>query len=305
MINVRSLQALRAVVVAGSVTQAAETLNISQPAVSRMIADLEQELGFALFTRHRGRLAITPQGEAFYSETARALAGLDEVSMVGRQIKNGAGTTLRLFSMSSAVNDILPRALMEFRKSYPAVSVNLEIRGGREVTHWGPGRQFDLGIVVVPAAHKLRGLRPFLKVEAYVVMPPRHRLAREASVSLAQLADEELVMMPSTSIIRRWLDGEFAQIRTAPRVVLETSSMMSASHYAAMGVGLTIADPFAIHAISHGEFVVRPLAPELEFTFCFVLPPDQLPTPIVSHFMAVVETVATALLPEILPHRPC
>jgi len=295
MISVRSLQALRAVVTTGSVTQAAEALHITQPAVSRIIAGLEEELGFPVFARHRGRLTITAQGEAFYREASRALSGLDEIPLIGRQIKNGGGTTLRIFSMSSAVNDILPRALTELRRKYPAVLVNLEIRGGREVTHWGPGRHFDLGIVMVPSGH----LEPFATVPAYVVMPGGHPLSRKKVISLKDLATEQLVMMPSTSIIRRWLDGEFDRARIAPTVALETSSMMSAAHYATMGVGLTIADPFAVMAIPHRNFVLRPLDPTLSFAFGFVLPTERPPSAIVTDFMNTVGQVANALLPDL------
>ncbi|HEY4200442.1 MAG TPA: LysR family transcriptional regulator [Devosiaceae bacterium] len=299
MINVRSLRALRAVVATGSVTQAAESLHITQPAVSRIISALEEEVGFAVFARHRGRLTITTQGEAFYREVERALSGLDEIAMIGRQIRNGGGTMLRVFSMSSAVNDILPRAQLAFQQRYPAVTTNLEIRGGREVTHWGPGRQFDLGIVMVPEGHTLGHMKPFVMVPAYVVMPQDHALATLKAVSLAELATQRLVMMPSTSIIRRWLDGEFDKIRVAPTVALETSSMMSAAQYAAKGVGLTIADPFAIHAISHRNFVVRPLEPALTFGFSFVLPTERPPTEIVKYFMSLVEKAAVELLAEL------
>lgn len=302
MITVRSLQALRAVVTTGSVTQAAEILHITQPAVSRIIANLEEELGFPVFVRHRGRLTITSQGEAFYREVSRALAGLDEIPLIGRQIKNGGGTTLRIFSMSSAVNDIVPLALTELQKKYPAVLANLEIRGGREVTHWGPGRQFDIGIVMVPEGH----LPPFVSVPAYVVMPPSHPLAEKSAFSLEDLATERLVMMPSTSIIRRWLDGEFDRARIAPTVALETSSMMSAAHYATMGVGLTIADPFAIKAIPHRNFVLRPLTPALSLAFSFVLPKERPPSAITADFMTIVAQVAESLVPSLpQPEHTC
>ena len=107
VINVKWLHALRAVVQSGTVTEAAERLRVTQPAVSRMLANLEAELGFALFARQSGRLSITPQGEAFYFEVEAALAGLDGIESAGKNIRSGSGAHLRLFAFSPLCNELV------------------------------------------------------------------------------------------------------------------------------------------------------------------------------------------------------
>ena len=83
----RQLEAFRAVMRAGSVTQAAEMLNVSQPAVSRLIACLEQDVGFPLFRRRRGRLQPTPEADFLLGEVERAIANLDHVAQIADDIR--------------------------------------------------------------------------------------------------------------------------------------------------------------------------------------------------------------------------
>src|SRR5687768_9763893 len=131
MINIKWLQALRAVVNARTVTEAAQRLHLTQPAVSRMLANLEHEVGFQLFSRTGGRLTITSEGEAFYLEVERALAGLDGIERIGRNIRSGSSTYLRLFAMSPFAGELIPAAVTRLRKEFPTVNVSLELRTRR------------------------------------------------------------------------------------------------------------------------------------------------------------------------------
>jgi DNA-binding transcriptional LysR family regulator len=301
VLNVKQLLALRAVATSRSVTEAADKLHITQPAVSRMIVGLEREVGFALFTRHRGRLVITPQGEAFFEEVERALLGLEEISRVANNVRFGGGAILRLFAMSSIADEVVPTALQLLRQDYPNVITSLEIRGGRDVTHWSStGRQFDLGMILVPRGHRMISTEPFAGGAALAVMHATHPLAEREVVSLDDLAKEWLVMLPSTSLVRRWLEGRFAQQRIIPKIVMETS-MVSACHFAMLGLGVAIGDPLAIRSLATSDIAARPISPALAFDYSFVLPIDRKLTPMVSHLMNVIRSTTHALLADATP----
>src|SRR5258708_32265846 len=95
--NLKRLQAFRAVFEAGSVTRAAEQLHTTQPALSRLIADLEAELGLALFVRQRRRLVPTAEGRTFPREAEKALVPVDQIVAIARDIRALNGSHLRIF----------------------------------------------------------------------------------------------------------------------------------------------------------------------------------------------------------------
>jgi DNA-binding transcriptional LysR family regulator len=120
--NLRRLQAFRAVFEAGSVTRAAERLHTTQPAVSRLINDLEGELGLALFVRQKQRLLPTEEGRTFYHEAAKALAAVDQIVDIARDIRTLKGAHLRIVAPMLTAFGILPAAIAAFRTSHPRLA---------------------------------------------------------------------------------------------------------------------------------------------------------------------------------------
>src|SRR5258705_4126412 len=106
--DVRVLEAFRAVVDHRSVTSAAASLGLTQPAVSAQIARLEQELGFLLFDRGNGRLKPTPEGLLFYAEADKALNGIERLAQAAEQIRTAQMGRLVIAAHPSAAISLLP-----------------------------------------------------------------------------------------------------------------------------------------------------------------------------------------------------
>jgi len=133
-INFRQFDAFRAVMLNGSVTQAAAMLNISQPAVSRLIHDLEEHIDIRLFERTKGRLHPTPDADQLFQELERTYGGLNRiVDFIEdlRQLKSGQ---FRLAATTPTGQSIVPIALKEFQKQHPDVKVSYKIMFRREVS---------------------------------------------------------------------------------------------------------------------------------------------------------------------------
>ena len=109
--NLRQIEAFRAVIVAGTVTRAGEMLRVSQPAVSRLIADLERSIGFALFERRRGRLLPTTEARYFHREIEKAYVGLDHLTKAAEAIRNLQGGQLRVAAMPAFAESLASRAI--------------------------------------------------------------------------------------------------------------------------------------------------------------------------------------------------
>ena len=238
--DIKDLNAFRVVVEAGTVTRAALQLRRTQPAVSRMVARLEDELGFKLFERTQKRFSLTAEGDAFFRETDRLLASFDEIIEAARDIREGRLSRVRIVSMPALAHGLLPDALAAFQKSHPRISISVA------------GRQFDIGIASRPVDYPGVSTRRIVKARALAALPREHALARAKTVALSDLASEPLVGLGADAMIQIRINRLFV----------------------ASGLGCGIVDPFTAHAVGRSDVAFRPLEPHLEFEYGLLFEKD-------------------------------
>jgi DNA-binding transcriptional LysR family regulator len=151
-----------------------------------------------------------------------------------------------------------------------------------------------------------RDSAPLVRAPIMAVMLEDHPLASHDRINLALLAQQQLIMMPRNSLLRRWIDGRFAEIGLAPAPRIEASTMASGCILAAKGLGVTIADAFTIETAGIEGLVVRPLDPPLDATFGYVLPTQRQPSPLILRFLELVRQSAEEVLanPTLLKGLP-
>ncbi len=123
MLNHRQIEAFRMSVQLGSATAAAEALHISQPAVSRLVADLERHVGFALFERRQRGLTPTADGQLFYEEVERSFRGMDLVEEAARAISGHRIGRVRVIAMPAYADGLVSRTIGGFLGKHPGVVV--------------------------------------------------------------------------------------------------------------------------------------------------------------------------------------
>lgn len=166
--NLRQLEAFRAVMLSGSVTQAAASLHISQPAVSKLVADLEHQVGFRLFVRSKGvALTITPEADIFFHEVERSFAGIAVLKRAAADIRNTSTGMLRIAALPALAVSFLPAVIAVFRKRHPGVSIQLQTRSSSTVRQWIANQQFDVGLAT--PAREVAGIGARRHVEAAAV----------------------------------------------------------------------------------------------------------------------------------------
>ncbi|MET3292932.1 UNVERIFIED_CONTAM: DNA-binding transcriptional LysR family regulator [Brevibacillus sp. OAP136] len=174
-------------------TRAAEALGFTQSAVSQMIRSLEDELGITLFSRSRSGIAITSIGERMLQharEMLRITSCMKEEADAYQGIETG---TLRIGSIHSVSNRILPGLIGSFRKRYPQVEIVLFEGEHAEVNHWLAGSVVDVGFTIHP--EKDVHVFPLVRDEMLVVVPDDHPLRTEAALSFEQIADKCFIML--------------------------------------------------------------------------------------------------------------
>ena len=289
--NLKRLQAFRTVFEAGSVTRAAEQLNSTQPAVSRLIGDLEGELGLALFVRERRRLVPTAEGRMFYREAQKALAAVDQVLDIARDIRTIKGAHLRIVAPMLTAFGILPAAIAAFRASHPQTRVSLEIKDMRDIADWVANGPFDIGVTALPFQDPRVECELFITVPTVLAMPKRHPLAAKRVVRLKDLRGENFILpSPSGNEPRAYIGAAFESVGVKPHSTIDTSSAFSVCQLVARGLGVGVVDRFTFELASGLGIVARPLRPAIEFPFGFFFPRHRPRSALVSAFVLAVRS---------------
>ncbi len=288
--NLRQLEAFRAVMLSGSVTQAAVSLHISQPAVSKLLADLEHQVGFKLFLRSKGvALTVTPEADIFFHEVERSFAGIAVLKRAAADIRNTSTGTLRIAALPALAVSFLPAVIAKFRERHPGVSIQLQTRSSSTVRQWMANQQFDVGLAT--PSRELAGITmsPFLKCAGACVLPPGHRLSNNEAIKPVDLRGEPFISLALEDRTRHRIDRVFEDAGVDRDMVIETQYAMTICALVLQGLGCSILNPVtAADYVSHG-LVVRPFKPDVAFDYMLFTPRLRPVSRAAEAFIAILE----------------
>ncbi|PWC28659.1 LysR family transcriptional regulator [Teichococcus aestuarii] len=293
MLKISALEALRAFVECGSVSQAAARLGRTQPQVGRLLAGLEQSLGFALFTRERQRLSLTPEGRRFYQQAERVLAGHDGLAQLAGQIRGGQRDShLRILTAPQMANALLGEALAEMARRAPDFTASIDTRVRLDAEAVVGQEHFDLGVTVPPLQHPGLRVEPLCEVEAVVVMRRDHPLAARRQVELPALVEHDLIATHARSLLRQRLEQHCRQAGLMPRYRFEAANGVVVCQMAAQGLGLALADPFVALSAAAPQLVMRRFRPAVPLPYGLFYPAWQARSETAQVFAGLVSEVA-------------
>lgn len=295
--NIKKLKCFRAVVIHGSLVAAADVMNLSQPATSRLISTLEGELKLKLFKREKRRLVLTPEGKEFYRETEKILSNLDDLPRIVQEIKAGGTRTLRIVALARLANSLVSPALARFVKEHPDQRFSVDVRGHRDIEQWVAGRHYDIAVALTkPCNHPSVIQRPFFDTDAMVMIPRGHPLEALETVSPAQMAEHDIIALAPGLRPRFQMEEIFHAAGVALDCKIETTSSVLACQMVVEGLGVTIIDRLAALAVDQSRFCLRPLSPNYRLQFVLLFPPGFEETPATTSLVRCLqEEVASAL----------
>ena len=192
--GLRRLRYFRLLADEPSFRRAAERLGITQPALSRAIALLEEDVGAALLERTRRGVRLTPAGESFAVGAANVLAALDGAVGQARKVADGLAGNLVVGYTDTAVAGRLPDLVRGFRERCPDVHVRLRQGYTRQQRHWLGIGELDVAFMTGPVDEPGRDALPVQRDRFVAILPRHHPLAEAAPLALADLAAEPFVM---------------------------------------------------------------------------------------------------------------
>lgn len=284
-LNIREVEAFRAIMVAGSVTAASRLLHISQPAVSRLLINLEHNLGFALFERRLGRLCPTSEGVAFYDEVRRAFVGLQKLGETANNIRTLKHAQIRIATLSAFSPSLLPAVINRFNKRHPGVTFFVQVENPTRIREWVANQQCDLGLVSFPVANPALRAEAIVSTSLVCLLPTGHKLSKVPCIELNDLAGEPLILISRDFFLRHELEREFDRLGISPDIRAETTTTIGASGLVSQGIGIAITEPFTLALIRMPGVTMRPFSDEFRFNFGLVTPEARTPSRATSEFI--------------------
>ncbi|HSV46786.1 MAG TPA: LysR substrate-binding domain-containing protein, partial [Ramlibacter sp.] len=266
----RQLEAFVAVMSTGSVTGAAHLLARSQPAITRLVQELEAEIGYALFTRNGPRVTPTAQGFLLHEDAERALAGLRQIQVRAAEVGRGDAPPLLLAATSALAVGLLPQALKQVELASGPAPIQLRTATPEQVLHAVLSGAVQLGVCSLPLEHRGLQVHWIGQLACVAVLPQGDPLAAHAVVPLAALAQRRLITMSNPFRLRHRLDAELARAgRVSDRraALIETNSSINAQALVRAGLGVAVLEPLTAHGAPLAGLEVRPLDTEIPFFF--------------------------------------
>ena len=283
--NLRQLEAFRAVIDSGTVTRGAEAMHISQPAVSKLLGLLARDCGFALFRRHGNRLIPTAEALTLYREVERMFVSVEAISSLATSIRELRVGQLSIAAFPALATRPLPRIITRFLRSHPGTRVSVVARSGRQLVDWVAANQVDLGIGLLLPDHPGIDFQSAGSVDGVCVLHPRHPLARKKVIHANDLDGLPFISLGTEDRSRYRIDQAFEGLKVKRRTAIEAQQSEAACTFASEGAGIAIVEPFSASEFMPNQLAVRAFRPRVRFDLWLMTPTQRPRSLIVEAFI--------------------
>lgn len=270
-LRLRQLEALYAVAQHGSMTRAAQELGVTQPAVSRLLADLEKCMGFQLLDRRDGRLMPTQEARFVLPDVRRVIETMELIEEVGLNLTERKAGHLRIACLPGFATSHLPAVLTDFLRDREGVTVTLEPDRPERILEWIIGEQYDCGITDSFDGHPAAESE-VIPIRTCCIFPEGHRFASFDKIRPGDLAGEELIHTRRDSVFYRDLRDCLGAAGVEPLSLVETRQFTAACELVLRGTGVSVVS--ALDAKGYGDrgLNMRPFDAPLTHNLALVRP---------------------------------
>lgn len=298
-VNLRQVEAFKAVIESGSVSRAALMLNISQPAMSKLIAHLEEDTGLSLFDRVKGRLAPTERGMRLYKEIDRIFAGVRQVENAVEAIRREEQGQLLVGVMPALSRSFIQQATMGFLQQHPNVFCSVKSRSSEWIVDWLVTRKLDVGLVSSRIENPYVIAEPLTQHPLVCIMPTDHPLASKNVVEPDDLDNVSFVSFDTETQAGQCIATMFDTYNVRPNIVLVANVSPTLCEFVAAGLGVALVHPLMFSGLQD-RLSVRRFEPALSYDFQLCRIRDSRNAGLVDCFVQQARVTATRLSHELL-----
>lgn len=246
MLTLRQIEIVRAILVTGTVGGAARLLNVSAPGVSRMMKHTESLLGLKLFTRRNGRYTPTQEARAIFNQVNGVYDKVEDLQYVVQRMKRGADAELRIGSVPSISNVMVPRAIADVRTAYPSLLIDIDVLKIEEAIDYlllGKGEAVAMSYRF---DHPMLSFLPLAAGELKCIVPEGHPLARKRSVSVRDIVKHPLIGIDPNDPYGRVMATLIARHALTYEVSIRARFGSTVCALVSNGLGIAVIDGFTL-----------------------------------------------------------
>lgn len=265
MLTLRQIEVIRAVMVTGTIGGAARLLNVSSPGVSRLMKHAEGALGLKLFSRRQGRYAPTPEAKDIFSQINGVYDKVEDLQYVIRRLERGADSELKIGSVPSISNVMVPRAIASVRQKFPNLLIDVDILKIEEAVDY---LLLGKGEVVAMSSryeHPMLTFEPLAQGRLLCIVPDDHPLSGRARVSAVEIVEYPLIGIDPNDPYGRIMAGIFAQQSLAYEVTIKARFGSTVCALVRNGLGIAVIDEFTVAGGNYPGIRAIPISEATEF----------------------------------------
>ena len=266
--RLRQIEVFRAVMLTGTVSEAARLLHVSQPVVTRVLQHAEASLGFRLFERVRGRLQATPEANALYGDVERLYGEVERVRRVSESLRHRGAGRLRVAATPSLANPLLVPAVRRFCARHPDTQVQVLTHHTDEIVDALLANQIDLGFAFSPPRHEAISSEPVAGGRMLLAVPRTQPLpagGRRNVVPMHRLMERPFIGYDDNSSLGLLVRQTLARHALEPHSTLEVQTYSLALALVDAGLGMTLLDQYTALSANPERVSLHEVVPALPF----------------------------------------
>jgi DNA-binding transcriptional LysR family regulator len=265
-LNLRQIEAFKAVIEHGTISRAAEMLHISQPAMSKLIAHLEDDTRLSLFDRVKGRLAPTSQGMRLYEEIDKIFTGVRQIENAVDAIRRDEQGRLMVGVMPALSGPFIQQVTSAFLTGNPNVFCSVLARSSQLIADWLVARKLDVGMVSSRIGNPYIATEPLMEHPLVCIMPPDHPLAEKSVIEPPDLVGVPFISFDPESHTGQRVAAVFETYGIQPHTVLVANISPTLCEFVASGLGVSLVHPLLASGLQN-RLAIRRFQPDVMFDF--------------------------------------
>ena len=303
IMHLRYIEMFQAMLQAGTLTDAASLLNISQPAATKLLKQAERRLGFPLFVRVKGQWHLTPESRLLKGQISRIFDDMRDLQRLVSNIARAEKYLLRVVSTPTLANAVIPKSISRLRRQLGQTAVELSTQHSREMLKSLLLREADVGLTLQELCHPDIACEPLCQGPLSLIAPAGTWSPSDAfqPIAIDSLADSPLVGITKADSLGRQLEAHLEQLNPPARISIWVQTYQIAKDLVCSGEGLALIDPFT--AVSSGpELQIRVIEPIMPIALYAAYRIDGPLNSVQKSFVQCVKSVASDSI-SFLPSR--
>ena len=264
--RLRQIEVFHAIYTTGSMTNAAAMLNVSQPSISKVLAHAEQQLGYRLFDRVKGKLIPTPEAHQLFVHVKAVYKDVDRLRHVASNIKDAGAGRIRVAGTPAFGLEVLPKAVASFQREHPGTVFEIETLHLDEITTALRESRTDIGLAFDPTESPGIGQQQLASGHFVVLAPQKEKFGGKTELTVDDLTGFPFIALNSRGPLGQALSDYLARRGADLDVVAWSETYHVARELVAQGIGVTIADEITARSGATSNVRRITLRPTLRFS---------------------------------------